>query len=233
MLPFPSEPALVPGVSVEHLMALAHHLGIESVLRAPADELERDFKRWEFFDKTARVAGHADVEMYIDPKSGAMKRNAIGKETPESARRPAIKNTKRLQMNFDMHSMTKEQAHGLLPTEFDVWRNPHYVPWNANEANRRMRATRVQGRPLRNAAAILVPPVRFRCKTPAFGCITRIRSRNRSSGGDARRLSKGPFAMQWTTRRACLDSLPERPATAQTLPGVRLRTPGIMKRDLL
>ncbi len=32
-----SEPDLVPGVSVEHLMALAHHLGIENVLRALAD----------------------------------------------------------------------------------------------------------------------------------------------------------------------------------------------------
>ena len=85
--------------------------------------------------------------MYLDPESGAMKLNAIGKEASESARRLATKITKRLQLNFDIHSMIKEQAHDLLPTEFEVWRNPDNVPWNANEANRRMRAKRGQGRP--------------------------------------------------------------------------------------
>lgn len=62
------------------------------------------------------------VEMYLDPESGVMKRKALGKETPGSARRLATKVAKQLQMNFDMHSMTKEQVYSLLPSEFDEWR---------------------------------------------------------------------------------------------------------------
>jgi hypothetical protein len=64
------------------------------------------------------------VEMYLDAESGAMKRNALGKETPGSARRLATKVAKQLQMNFDIHSMTKEQVYSLLPSEFDAWRSP-------------------------------------------------------------------------------------------------------------
>lgn len=63
------------------------------------------------------------VEMYLDAESGAMKKKALGKETPGSARRLATKVAKQLQMNFDMHSMTKEQVYTLLPPEFDAWRN--------------------------------------------------------------------------------------------------------------
>ncbi len=62
------------------------------------------------------------VEMYLDAESGVMKKKALGKETPGSARRLATKVAKQLQMNFDMHSMTKEQVYSLLPTEFDAWR---------------------------------------------------------------------------------------------------------------
>lgn len=61
MPPLPSELAYVPFVSVEHMMGLVHHLGIENVLSALADEIESDFKRWEEFDKTPRVASHSDV----------------------------------------------------------------------------------------------------------------------------------------------------------------------------
>ena len=61
MPPLPSELAYVPFVSVEHMMGLVHHLGIENVLRALAEEIENDFKRWELFDKTPRVASHSDV----------------------------------------------------------------------------------------------------------------------------------------------------------------------------
>ncbi|MES0871285.1 hypothetical protein [Pseudovibrio sp. SCP19] len=64
------------------------------------------------------------VEMYLDAESGAMKRKAIGRETPGSAWRLANRVAKQLQMNFDMHSMTKEQVYNLLPTEFDAWRKP-------------------------------------------------------------------------------------------------------------
>ncbi|MBM1817964.1 hypothetical protein [Pseudosulfitobacter pseudonitzschiae] len=63
------------------------------------------------------------VEMYLDAESGTMKKKALGKETPGSARRLATKVAKQLQMNFDMHSMTKEQVYTLLPAEFDAWRN--------------------------------------------------------------------------------------------------------------
>lgn len=62
------------------------------------------------------------VEMYLDAESGMMKKKALGKETPGSARRLATKVAKQLQMNFDMHSMTKEQVYSLLPAEFDNWR---------------------------------------------------------------------------------------------------------------
>ncbi len=61
MPPLPSELAYVPFVSVEHMMGLVHHIGIEKLLIELADEIEADFKRWELFDKTPRVASHSDV----------------------------------------------------------------------------------------------------------------------------------------------------------------------------
>ncbi|WP_298864021.1 ornithine cyclodeaminase [uncultured Sulfitobacter sp.] len=61
MPPLPSELAFVPFVSVEHMMGLVHHIGVEEVLRNLADAIESDFKRWETFDKTPRVASHSDV----------------------------------------------------------------------------------------------------------------------------------------------------------------------------
>ncbi|VAV95662.1 Ornithine cyclodeaminase, partial [hydrothermal vent metagenome] len=55
----PSHKALVPFVSVDHMMQLIHHVGIEPMLRGLADYIEADFKRWELFDKTPRVASHS------------------------------------------------------------------------------------------------------------------------------------------------------------------------------
>ncbi|MEO1342924.1 MAG: ornithine cyclodeaminase [Pseudomonadota bacterium] len=55
----PSDKALVPFVSVENMMRLVHHIGIEEMLRGLADYIELDFKRWELFDKTPRVASHS------------------------------------------------------------------------------------------------------------------------------------------------------------------------------
>lgn len=55
----PSRKALVPFVSVENMMRLVHHLGIETVLRDLAQHIEEDFRRWEQFDKTPRVAAHS------------------------------------------------------------------------------------------------------------------------------------------------------------------------------
>lgn len=55
----PSDKALVPFVSVDDMMRLIHHLGIERMLKGLADYIEADFKRWELFDKTPRVASHS------------------------------------------------------------------------------------------------------------------------------------------------------------------------------
>ncbi|MGC4407594.1 ornithine cyclodeaminase [Rhizobium rosettiformans] len=57
--PAPSDKALVPFVSVENMMRLVHHIGIEHVLTELTDVIEADFKRWELFDKTPRVASHS------------------------------------------------------------------------------------------------------------------------------------------------------------------------------
>ena len=61
MPPSPSELAYVPFVSVENMMCLVHQIGIEKVLCDLADAIEADFKRWELFDKTPRVASHSAV----------------------------------------------------------------------------------------------------------------------------------------------------------------------------
>jgi ornithine cyclodeaminase len=55
----PSAKALVPFVSVDHMMQLIHHIGLEPMLRGLADYIEADFKRWELFDKSPRVASHS------------------------------------------------------------------------------------------------------------------------------------------------------------------------------
>lgn len=52
---------LVPFVSVDNMMRLVLHLGIEKVLVDLAAEIEADFRRWPLFDKTPRVASHSDV----------------------------------------------------------------------------------------------------------------------------------------------------------------------------
>ena len=55
----PSDKALVPFVSVDHMMQLIHHVGLATMLRGLADYIAADFKRWESFDKTPRVASHS------------------------------------------------------------------------------------------------------------------------------------------------------------------------------
>lgn len=50
---------MVPFVSVENMMHLVHDLGIETVLAELTDAIEADFRRWESFDKTPRVASHS------------------------------------------------------------------------------------------------------------------------------------------------------------------------------
>ncbi|MQW88994.1 ornithine cyclodeaminase [Sinorhizobium saheli] len=57
--PLPSAKAMVPFVSVDNMMRLVHHLGIETMLAELTDAIEADFRRWESFDKTPRVASHS------------------------------------------------------------------------------------------------------------------------------------------------------------------------------
>lgn len=57
----PSHKALVPFVSVDNMMRLVQFIGLEQVLRDLAGFIEDDFRRWELFDKTPRVASHSDV----------------------------------------------------------------------------------------------------------------------------------------------------------------------------
>ena len=55
----PSELALVPFVSVENMMKIVHHIGVETFMAELAGYIEEDFKRWPLFDKTPRVASHS------------------------------------------------------------------------------------------------------------------------------------------------------------------------------
>ncbi|WP_299949605.1 ornithine cyclodeaminase [uncultured Ruegeria sp.] len=58
--PAPSERAYVPFVSVDNMMQLIHRIGIEPMLAGIAGYIEEDFRRWELFDKTPRVAAHSN-----------------------------------------------------------------------------------------------------------------------------------------------------------------------------
>ncbi|MDG1707281.1 MAG: ornithine cyclodeaminase, partial [Emcibacteraceae bacterium] len=51
---------LVPFVSVDDMMKIVLEIGIENVLKGICGYLEDDFKRWELFDKTPRVASHSN-----------------------------------------------------------------------------------------------------------------------------------------------------------------------------
>lgn len=55
----PSDKALVPFVSVDHMMQLIHHIGVQDMMRGLASYIEDDFTRWERFDKTPRIASHS------------------------------------------------------------------------------------------------------------------------------------------------------------------------------
>ncbi|MBJ3762919.1 ornithine cyclodeaminase [Maribius pontilimi] len=56
----PSPLAYVPFVSVANMMKLVHHVGIETFLLELTDAMEADFRRWESFDKTPRLAAHSE-----------------------------------------------------------------------------------------------------------------------------------------------------------------------------
>ena len=58
--PVPSDLAFIRFVSVENMMKLVHSIGVETMLKDLARYIEDDFKRWEEFDKTPRVASHSE-----------------------------------------------------------------------------------------------------------------------------------------------------------------------------
>jgi len=61
---------LVPFVSVEQMMDLVLDIGIDTFLVELAGYIEEDFRRWEHFDKTPRVASHsADGVIELMPTS--------------------------------------------------------------------------------------------------------------------------------------------------------------------
>lgn len=56
-----SSRALVPFVSVDNMMRLVHHIGIETFIADLARNITEDFAKWDQFDKTPRVGSHSDV----------------------------------------------------------------------------------------------------------------------------------------------------------------------------
>ncbi|KFJ49352.1 ornithine cyclodeaminase/mu-crystallin family protein [Brucella abortus] len=50
---------IVPFVSVDHMMKLVLRVGVETFLKELAGYVEEDFRRWQNFDKTPRVASHS------------------------------------------------------------------------------------------------------------------------------------------------------------------------------
>ena len=61
---------IVPFVSVDNMMKLVLTIGVERFLVELADSIESDFKRWESFDKTPRLASHsADGVIELMPTS--------------------------------------------------------------------------------------------------------------------------------------------------------------------
>jgi ornithine cyclodeaminase len=51
--------SLVPFVSVDHMMRIVWEIGVERMISEMAAYIEEDFRRWEAFDKTPRIAAHS------------------------------------------------------------------------------------------------------------------------------------------------------------------------------
>ena len=58
--PNPSMLAMVPFVSVDNMMKIINTIGPGKMIAEIAEYVEDDFKRWENFDKTPRVASHSE-----------------------------------------------------------------------------------------------------------------------------------------------------------------------------
>ena len=59
IIPMPSPLAMVPFVSVENMMRIVNTIGPARMMAEIADYVEADFRRWDQFDKTPRVAAHS------------------------------------------------------------------------------------------------------------------------------------------------------------------------------
>ncbi|MEM8787788.1 MAG: ornithine cyclodeaminase [Pseudomonadota bacterium] len=57
--PSPSKLAMVPFVSVADMMKIVNTIGAAQMMEDIAGYIEADFRRWESFDKTPRVAAHS------------------------------------------------------------------------------------------------------------------------------------------------------------------------------
>lgn len=55
----PSDRALVPFISVENMVRLTASLGLPRVLSELVDYIEEDFRRWQSFEKSPRLASHS------------------------------------------------------------------------------------------------------------------------------------------------------------------------------
>ena len=55
----PSKLAMVPFVSVENMMKIVNGIGVSEMIADIADYIDDDFRRWNSFDKTPRVASHS------------------------------------------------------------------------------------------------------------------------------------------------------------------------------
>lgn len=53
----------MPFVSVENMMRLIHRVKLERMLTDLTDTIEANFRHWEQFDRTARVASHSPVSL--------------------------------------------------------------------------------------------------------------------------------------------------------------------------
>lgn len=61
---------IVPFVSVDQMMKIVLEVGVETLLKDMAAYIEADFKRWEIFDKSPRIAAHsADGVIELMPTS--------------------------------------------------------------------------------------------------------------------------------------------------------------------
>ena len=59
----PSALAFVPFVSVDNMMKIVHSIGVNTVLAQLLGYIEDDFRRWELFDKTPRIASHSKEDV--------------------------------------------------------------------------------------------------------------------------------------------------------------------------